>query len=162
MDMNERLVALRKACQKKQSEFAAVLGMSQSGLADIESGRRNVTERHLIMLSNWEEYNVNIEWLRTGEGEMFLETETGTLEKLRKEYGLNDRQFRLVSTFLRLPENERDVIMKWLESAFADRKEDAAPDPDSKAARLEEYARQLDAEEISKGKSGASSEAKEA
>lgn len=71
-NINERFKELRKACQKTQSDFGKVFGITASGVSDIESGRRNVIEQHLIMLSNWKEKRVNIEWLKTGDGEMFL------------------------------------------------------------------------------------------
>lgn len=119
-NINQRFAELRKACKKNQVSFGKVLGLSRSGITDIESGRRNVTEKHLVMLSNWDEYNVNIDWLRTGKGEMFLQTETDALEMIRKEYHLTDAQFRFVSKFLRLPESEKDIIFNFLESVFAD------------------------------------------
>lgn len=118
--INERFIELRKACRKSQTDFSKVLGLSRSGVADIETGRRNVTEKHLIMLSNWDEYNVNIDWLRTGKGDMFLPDETDTLELIRKEYGLTDTQFKFVANFLRLPENEKDIIFNFLESIFTE------------------------------------------
>lgn len=71
--VNDRFRILRKECGKTQSEMGKVLGLSVSGVSEIEKGRRNVTEQHLIMLSNWKERFVNIDWLRTGEGEMFIE-----------------------------------------------------------------------------------------
>lgn len=116
--INERFIELRKACRKSQTDFSKVLGLSRSGVADIETGRRKVTDKHLIMLSNWDEYNVNIDWLRTGNGEMFLPSETDTLEKIRQEYRLTDQQFKFVSNFLRLPENEKEIIFNFLSSVF--------------------------------------------
>ena len=116
--INERFIKLRKACKKNQTDFANILGISRSGVGDIETGRRNVTEKHLLMLKHWDEYNVNIEWLRTGVGEMFLPTETDTLERIRQEYHLTDPQFRLVSNFLRLPENEKDIVFNFRASVF--------------------------------------------
>lgn len=71
--MNERFKELRKELGLTQSEFGKILGLSTSGVSDIESGRRNVTEQHLIMLSNYKKKMINIEWLRTGDGEMFRE-----------------------------------------------------------------------------------------
>lgn len=71
--VNERLKYLRKKCGKTQAEWGKIFGITSSGVADIELGRRNVNDKHLIMLSNWKEKRVNIEWLKTGEGEMFLE-----------------------------------------------------------------------------------------
>lgn len=118
--INERFIELRKACRKSQTDFSKVLGLSRSGVADIETGRRNVTEKHLLMLSNWDEYNVNIDWLRTGKGDMFLPNETDTLELIRKEYGLTDTQLKFVANFLRLPESEKDIIFHFLESVFAE------------------------------------------
>ncbi len=70
--MNERFKELRKALGLTQGEFGKILGISTSGVSDIESGRRNVTEQHLIMLSNYKKKIINIEWLRTGDGEMFV------------------------------------------------------------------------------------------
>lgn len=72
-NINERFKELRIACEKSQEDFGKVLGLTKSGISDIERGKRNVTEQHLIMLSNWREKRVNIEWLKTGEGDMFLE-----------------------------------------------------------------------------------------
>lgn len=71
-DINIRFKQLREACDKTQAEFGKVLGLSVSGVSDIERGKRNVTEQHLIMLSNWKERMINIDWLRTGEGDMFI------------------------------------------------------------------------------------------
>ena len=118
--INERFIELRKVCKKTQTDFGKVLGISVSGISAIETGQRSVTEKHLIMLSNWDEYNVNIDWLRTGKGDMFLPDETDTLELIRKEYGLTDTQFKFVANFLRLPENEKDIIFNFLESIFTE------------------------------------------
>ncbi len=71
-NINERFKELRKNCKMTQEEWAKIFGLSRSGITDIESERRNVTDQHLIMLSNWKEKRVNIEWLKTGNGEMFL------------------------------------------------------------------------------------------
>ena len=117
---NERLIKLRKACKKNQSDFGKALGLARSGVAAIEAGQRSVTEKHLLMLSKWDEYNVNIDWLRTGKGDMFLPDETDALELIRKEYGLTDTQFKFVANFLRLPENEKDIIFNFLESIFVE------------------------------------------
>ena len=64
--INERFKELREACNKTQTEWGKILGIKTSGVSDIENNRRNVTEKHLIMLSNWKEFHVNIDWLRNG------------------------------------------------------------------------------------------------
>lgn len=123
--INKRLTELRKACRKNQADFGKAIGLARSGVAAIEAGQRKVTEKHLTMLSNWNEYNVNIDWLRTGEGEMFLSEETNILEAIRKEYHLTDRQFKFVSTFLRMPEKEKDIVFNFLSSVFGSDEETA-------------------------------------
>lgn len=71
--INDRFRLLRKACKKSQEDLGKVIGITKSGVSDIESGRRNVTEQHIIMLRNWSEFNINEDWLRTGKGDMFIE-----------------------------------------------------------------------------------------
>lgn len=141
--INERFIELRKACKKNQSEFSKILGLSRSGVTAIETGQRKVTEKHLLMLSNWDEYNVNIDWLRTGDGEMFLPTETDTLEAIRQEFRLTDQQFKFVSNFLRLPENEKEIIFNFLSSVFSNGSETVQ---DKIERELEEYRAELELE----------------
>lgn len=69
--MNERIKELRKLLKMSQEDFGKLLGITKSGVSDIESGRRNVTEQHIFMLKS--QKNVNEEWLREGVGEMFVE-----------------------------------------------------------------------------------------
>ena len=80
--INDRIRRLRIRCEKSQEEFGKILGLTRSGICDIENGRRDVNERHIIMLSNWTERHVNIDWLRNGgsDDDMFkVEYETDEL-----------------------------------------------------------------------------------
>ena len=67
--MNERFKLLRATLGVSQEEFGQMMGISKSGVSSIESGQRNVTDKHIKLLVV--ECNVNEQWLRTGEGEMF-------------------------------------------------------------------------------------------
>lgn len=51
-----------------QSKFAQSLEISKSNLANIEVGRVNLTDR--VINNICDTYNINEEWLRTGEGPM--------------------------------------------------------------------------------------------
>lgn len=161
MTINERMILLRKACRKNQNDFAEVLGLSRTALAEIEAGRNKVLDRHLTMLSNWKEYNINIEWLRTGQGEMFLETETGLLEKLRSDFGLNEMQFSFVSEFLRLSDSEKEIILAFMRKVASHGHVVPPADQDDIEERVAEYRRQLELEKGAGGKSSASSDAGE-
>lgn len=72
--MNERMKELRKSLCLSQEEFGELIGLKKSGVCSIESGTRRVTEKHLKMLQQ-SGYSINVNWILTGEGSMFLETD---------------------------------------------------------------------------------------
>lgn len=51
-------------------EFGKRLGVTRTAISNIESGNRNVTEQ--MFKSVCREFKVTEDWLRTGEGEMFV------------------------------------------------------------------------------------------
>lgn len=112
--MNERFRELRKALGLTQGKFGEILGITTSGVSDIEAGRRNVTEQHLIMLSNYKDKLINIEWLRTGKGEMFkkmnrqqeLAQLTATLFKEEED----SFKSRLIMALAQLSESEWELL----------------------------------------------------
>ena len=75
MTINDRFRLLRETCDKNQSEWAGILGLSRSGVSEIEAGRRNVTDKHirLICVEPINGNYISETWLRTGEGEMFIQ-----------------------------------------------------------------------------------------
>ena len=114
--MNSRIKELRISMKKSQEEFGKMLGLSKSGISDIESGRRNVTEQHIIMLKN---NNVNETWLRTGEGEMFLpvdlETEIAKLTVQLLTEQSDSFKNRLISALARLSEEQWKLLAEIAE-----------------------------------------------
>ena len=67
--MIERIKQCRKALGLSQEKFANGINMTQNYIALLESGKRGISDRTISDICR--EYNVNEEWLRTGEGEMF-------------------------------------------------------------------------------------------
>lgn len=67
--MNERIKLLRKTLNAYQGDFAKRIGLSQTSLSLIESGRNVLNDRHIKLICST--FNVNERWLRDGEGEMF-------------------------------------------------------------------------------------------
>lgn len=118
--MNNRFKELRKELHMSQEEFGRLLGLSKSGVSDIESGRRNVTEQHLIMLKNSKDLEkpVSEEWLRTGEGEMFLPMDRET-ELAKLTVGLLNEESdsfksRFVSMLARMNDAEWELLEKMV------------------------------------------------
>lgn len=69
--MNERIKKLRKELKLTQQEFSDKLHIKRSTLANYEIGRNEPIDAVVALICKT--YNVNEEWLRSGEGDMFLE-----------------------------------------------------------------------------------------
>lgn len=69
--MNERIIELRKFLNLSQTDFGKQIGISKSSVSDIEIGRISISERTIISICS--KFNVNEEWLKYGNGNMFLE-----------------------------------------------------------------------------------------
>lgn len=117
--MNERLKEIRKhhKCGKTQDMFADFLGISKSNLASYESGRRTPSEAviHLIC----EKCDVNEKWLRTGEGEMFVElSRDEQISKFAGEILKNEEDSfkkRFISMLAALDESDWESLQKMVE-----------------------------------------------
>ena len=70
MRLNERIKAIRNAVGKSQTDFAKELSVSRSAICKMESGENYPSEQTIKLICS--EFNVNEEWLRTGNGEMFI------------------------------------------------------------------------------------------
>lgn len=108
--MIERLKELRKALKLSQAAFGDKIGIKQSTMGDIESGKNKLSERNFEAICRV--FNVNPEWLREGKGEMFAEPKDG-IEKLREEYNLNDGDIALIKSFLELPAEMRQAVLAF-------------------------------------------------
>lgn len=69
--MNERIIELRNFLNLSQTDFGKQIGISKSSVSDIEIGRISISERTIISICS--KFNVNEEWLKSGNGNMFLE-----------------------------------------------------------------------------------------
>lgn len=70
--MNQRIKKLREALGMSQQQLADALDLKQGSYSNIETGRNQISRGVALLLEK--KYNVNIKWLETGEGEMYLRT----------------------------------------------------------------------------------------
>ena len=68
MTLGERVKVVRKAQDMTLEEFGKRLNVTKVTMSNIERGNRSLTERMLKDICR--EFNINEEWLRTGEGDM--------------------------------------------------------------------------------------------
>lgn len=67
--MKERIKELRKTLGFTQQKFSEKIGVKRNTVAQYETGRNIPIDSVINLICR--EFNVNEEWLRTGEGEMF-------------------------------------------------------------------------------------------
>lgn len=110
--MNERLKELRKYLNLSQKVFATKLGITDSGLSNLESGKRNLTEQMVISICR--EFNVNRAWLVDGIGEIFTNLPETIIDELGLQFELSDEEKDLVADFCKLPKEQRFIVMNFL------------------------------------------------
>ena len=125
--MNERLKKRRKSLDLTQQHLAEHLGVKRNTVAQWELGINAITEQ--VITSICREFDVNKEWLRTGEGEMFVIRSDE--EELAAFFGdiLNDGSSfkkRFISALAALDTEDWEVIEKFINSIIADTKERGA------------------------------------
>jgi len=69
MNIFERIRLLRKTLGIDQKKFAGKIGLTQTSLSMIETGKSVLTEKNIKLICKT--FSVNEEWLRNGKGEMF-------------------------------------------------------------------------------------------
>lgn len=116
-DINKRFRELRKMCKKSQEEWADIMGLSRSGIADIEAGRRNVTEKHIKLLSieSIDGKYINEDWLRTGDGDPFIKlTRSQVITDFAADLIKEDDSFksRLIEALAKLNDDEWEILEK--------------------------------------------------
>lgn len=126
---NTRIKKLRKALDLTQAEFASRIGTSQNSLAGYETGRRNPSSS--VVNNICKEFHVSETWLRTGEGEMFLEFSredeiVAFVEAtLRNESA--DFKRRLIAALSRLSPEGWEALEALVEDMTREREEEPPP-----------------------------------
>lgn len=121
--LNERLKKLRKTLDLTQQEFADKVGTPRDNIGGYETGRRKPSDAviSLICKTNFPpKGKVNENWLRTGEGDMFMEmSRDEQIEKFVGDllHGEEDSfKRRLISGLAALDENGWKVLEDFLDS----------------------------------------------
>lgn len=103
MDIGSRIKKLRKTLKYNQLEFAEKIGIKQTSLSLIETGKNALTEQNIKLICLT--FAVNENWLRTGEGDMFIADKKET-----------QQQERFIKLFERLNSNMQNVVIKHLQN----------------------------------------------
>lgn len=117
-NLNERLKKLRKTLDLTQQEFADRIGSKRNTIAKYETDTNAPSAAVISLICR--EFNVNENWLRTGEGDIFLEMSRD--EQIEDFVGnlLKDEEDsfkrRLISGLAALDEQGWEVLENFLDS----------------------------------------------
>lgn len=78
--MNQRVKLLRNTLGLSGAKFGANIGVGRTAISLIESGKNSLTEQNIKSICR--EFNVNEDWLRHGEGDMFKSVDALPLDEL--------------------------------------------------------------------------------
>lgn len=110
---SERLSELIEALDIKKVRFAERIRVDQSYITQLTKGRNVPSDR--IVAAICQEFSVNETWLRTGEGEMFVETIQEDQIRLFMGdvmHGAPDFRRRLMSVLARMTPEEWAILEK--------------------------------------------------
>lgn len=115
--MNKRIRKVRDFYKLTQEDFGKKIGSARNTIANYENGNR--TPSNSVIISICREFNVNEEWLRTGEGEMFvkIDKENLLMEWAGSVLGSSDESFkkRFVKMLSELDESDWETLEKIAE-----------------------------------------------
>lgn len=115
-ELNSRIKQVRKALGMSQDDFGNGLGLGRGAITNIELNK--TTPKPLVVQLICKTYNVNETWLRTGEGEMFVQrTRSQEITDFMADLVQTDNEFkrRFVSVLARLDEKDWELIEKMAE-----------------------------------------------
>lgn len=107
--MINRIIDIRKQSGCNQEQFATKLNLSRNFISQVESGKKNISDRTISDICR--EFNVNEEWLRTGQGEMHnlasdkLETYLGQISR-----GNDDFIKDIIEIYMELDQPSKDAL----------------------------------------------------
>lgn len=112
MTQGERIKEIRKYLDLTMEKFGERLGVGKTAISKLENNERNLTDQMSISICR--EFNVDENWLRTGEGDMFEPMSRGeTIAQFAGELMKDeDDSFRrrLIEALAQLDEKEWEIL----------------------------------------------------
>lgn len=105
MTENQRLKEIQKKLSfNSQAEFAEFLGIKQGSLSDIYREKKGIGVSDSIKMKLEKEFSINIDWLKTGEGEM-----------IKKEINIDNSQVNAQNSVIgnNITGNKGNVIISF-------------------------------------------------
>lgn len=117
--MKKQLKELRQYLKKTQTDFGLLCGKSRDTISNYELGRVAPDESFIKLICM--KFNVNENWLRTGQGDMFIETMDSMIENLAKKYNLNENDIDIIKNYIQLSEEDRKKFVDIIKIIYTNK-----------------------------------------
>lgn len=108
--INQRIRLLRKDLGLNQDDFGDRIGLKHGAISKMEKSGNTVIDQNIRLICDT--FNVNENWLRTGEGDMYAETNETVLAQLAAQYHLEGERLELIRNFLLLTDEQQETIVR--------------------------------------------------
>ncbi len=118
MELNERIALIIKENHLKQKELAALIGVTESYISTLLSGRNKKISNSVANLIE-EKLGYNAQWLLFGTGEK--------LKQISKNPNLSEEHRRAIMQLEKMPDDQIKAVLAFIdslekiESAFSDK-----------------------------------------
>lgn len=122
--LKERILFLRKSLKLTQKQFGDALGITNTAVSKIENGDNNITDQIIIAICRI--YNANENWLRTGEGDMFVPIDVDDeYFAAATEISNDNDEFAMAAIieYWKLDKESKKAIHNYISNVFAKYKE---------------------------------------
>ena len=110
--MKTRIKEIRKILKLNQADFADKLGLARATIASYEVGNSLPSDRTINDMCR--EFNLQEQWLRTGEGPMFKQ-QSDIDNQLAAEVA------KLIHAYLSLPDDAKDKVKDFVTALMKDK-----------------------------------------
>ncbi|MCR4744901.1 MAG: helix-turn-helix domain-containing protein [Lachnospiraceae bacterium] len=115
--MHERLRLIRENQKMIRAVFGERLGVSGDVINNLERGRVEIKE-HIIKLVCLE-FNVNEDWFRNGNGSMFDDSPSDSIDSIIKQKGADELEISIIRAYFELDPELRSQILKHFKGKFS-------------------------------------------
>ncbi len=146
MEIQDRLIAIRKYNGLNQESFGKKIGVTRSAICNYENGTRTIGNQ--VILSICREFHVDETWFRTGKGEMSIQKTPDDEFRVALERIMNEEPLDFKKRFIKVLSTINSEQWKLLESKImelASETDTSAHESDlaTKVAALERQNREL-------------------
>ena len=115
--INNRVKEVRQSMELSQAKFAQKIEFSQGAIRDVELGKCGVSDRLILAMNKY--LGVNEEWLRTGNGSMYAQTDKKdaveqALNILMAKYNMDKFEIAMMKNYLEMSPEAKQGFKTFL------------------------------------------------